>query len=61
MIHKLYIDLWAGQDLKYVTATSSPGAKIPGCTRYLISVDLPDHNLPDVELHVLNIEEVQDG
>ncbi len=38
----LYIDVWAGNNPQYLTATASPSKKRLGSKRYKITVSIPD-------------------
>jgi hypothetical protein len=56
----LYMDVWPGQQPGGYYAYSIPPTKLPGTTRYLITVNLPDINKPDAILPVQELLEVVD-
>lgn len=56
---KLYIDVYEGMNLKFMTAYASPCGRIEGARRYAIEFELPDHYFPDETIQITKPEEVK--
>lgn len=56
----LYLDVYQGIDWRFALATTSPGRKSKGVTRYAIAVTLPDPNQPDACMAV-HAKEISGG
>ena len=54
----LYLDVFPGMNDKYISAQTDPAPKVDFCTRYAITVKIPDPNKPDATLPVHEIKEV---
>lgn len=56
---RMYIDVYPGHDLRYISATTMPGAKYEGVTRIAFNVEIPESILREVDAEAAGTSQIE--